>query len=585
MKRFGILFALALFFLLPTSVAAADCQFVLGFKTIRDLIGHDIVGECGENERYNAIGDSVQQTTGGLLVWRKSDNWTAFTDGYRTWINGPDGLVQRHHNERFEWELDYAPGGLSIINCRTDRVATFTQLPARSSPRADSATRVTGPSLSELARAAGWYRDGVDYGMYGRRSAEGEVLRVLAKIDRNSPHLAEVMSGWDWLFDNDMSWHEQHVAEYMALLDERLPAFVPPMTALPWIRDGIDELEAEAVEVLYREALCYDLEFAIEQATAPWVLDGLSAAEQQVFLILRGTEQGSKHLIPVLAQTSWVQDGLTIAERDALWRLMDISSRGRQYYDAIVLDILNMPFLDGSIDALDVAALTGMGELHRNPDRSYLLQLLSHPTMHGGVSDSHRSLLTGLGFIVNLSPKISQPELLNAVLDSPQDFLEERVIWLPRAGAVTLAVIRSRPGTYDSMSILERSVRAHEDFMLEAYPNSFVVVSFVDEGPGAGFYYGAGRIALPFGTENNLASIGHEAAHVYWSGRTAWISESGAEVLRSVVEGVPLDIKNVELSLCQKAENLADIERIEYEQSADSGYVTGNCPYVMGLGL
>ena len=88
--------------------ANADCQFVLGFQTLRDLIGHEIVGECLENEHYNAIGDSVQQTTGGLLAWRKADNWTAFTDGYRTWVNGPNGLQQRLNTERFEWEADYA---------------------------------------------------------------------------------------------------------------------------------------------------------------------------------------------------------------------------------------------------------------------------------------------------------------------------------------------------------------------------------------------------------------------------------------------------------------------------------------------
>ena len=101
-----------LFLLIGASTAvAADCQFVLGFNTLRNLIGHDIVGECLENEHYNEISDSVQQTTGGLMVWRKADNWTAFTDGYRTWVNGPNGLQQRLNTERFEWEADYAPGG------------------------------------------------------------------------------------------------------------------------------------------------------------------------------------------------------------------------------------------------------------------------------------------------------------------------------------------------------------------------------------------------------------------------------------------------------------------------------------------
>ncbi len=103
----SIFFAFVLLLLTATPIAAADCEFRLGFKALRDLIGHDIVGECLENERYNAIGDSNQQTTGGLMAWRKADNWTAFTDGYRTWINGPHGLVRRLNTERYFWEADY----------------------------------------------------------------------------------------------------------------------------------------------------------------------------------------------------------------------------------------------------------------------------------------------------------------------------------------------------------------------------------------------------------------------------------------------------------------------------------------------
>ena len=85
---------------------AADCQFVLGFKTLHDLIPQ-VVGDCKTNEQYNPQnGDSLQETTRGLLVWRKVDNWTAFTDGYRTWINGPNGIQQRLNTERFSWEKD-----------------------------------------------------------------------------------------------------------------------------------------------------------------------------------------------------------------------------------------------------------------------------------------------------------------------------------------------------------------------------------------------------------------------------------------------------------------------------------------------
>ena len=117
----AIYLAICLPLFTAATVHAADCQFVLGFKTLLDLIGHDIVGECLEDEHYNATGDSVQQTTGGLLVWRKADNWTAFTDGYRTWIKGPYGLEQRLNTQRFLWEPDYAPGG---------GIATSTPTPA-----------------------------------------------------------------------------------------------------------------------------------------------------------------------------------------------------------------------------------------------------------------------------------------------------------------------------------------------------------------------------------------------------------------------------------------------------------------------
>ena len=134
-------------------------------------------------------------------------------------------------------------------------------------------------------------------------------------------------------------------------------------------------------------------------------MDGFSAAEQRVFGILRGTYHGSQELIPPLAQTPWVQDGLTGDEIFALWNLMGLSSRGRQD-DPGVLDILSMPFLSGPIDAFDVATLQSLNSLHHGPDRSYLHQVLSHPTLHGGISDSHRTMLTGMGFFLSRDPEL-----------------------------------------------------------------------------------------------------------------------------------------------------------------------------------
>ena len=95
--------------LLATPAAAqSSCRFQLGFAALRAEIP-GVVGDCLEDERHDGgNGDALQRTTGGLLVWRKADNWTAFTDGHRTWVNGPFGLQERLNTERFPWEADGA---------------------------------------------------------------------------------------------------------------------------------------------------------------------------------------------------------------------------------------------------------------------------------------------------------------------------------------------------------------------------------------------------------------------------------------------------------------------------------------------
>jgi hypothetical protein len=86
---------------------------VLGFKAFHDALPSQ-VGACTEQEGHNpANGDAVQHTTKGLLVWRKADNWTAFTDGYHTWVAGPHGIQERLNSQRFTWEAN--PDGLPVV--------------------------------------------------------------------------------------------------------------------------------------------------------------------------------------------------------------------------------------------------------------------------------------------------------------------------------------------------------------------------------------------------------------------------------------------------------------------------------------
>ncbi len=78
-------------------------QFMMGFGTMASMMG-DLAGQPVEDEWHGANGDGLQRTTAGMMVWRKADNWTAFTNGYMTWVNGPYGLQMRLNSERFPWE-------------------------------------------------------------------------------------------------------------------------------------------------------------------------------------------------------------------------------------------------------------------------------------------------------------------------------------------------------------------------------------------------------------------------------------------------------------------------------------------------
>jgi len=86
-------------------IPTVPCEFNLGFRTLHDLDTTD-VGACLDNQAFAANGDSVQHTTMGLMVWRKLDIWTAFTNGYWTWVNGPHGLSKRLTTQRFPWEAN-----------------------------------------------------------------------------------------------------------------------------------------------------------------------------------------------------------------------------------------------------------------------------------------------------------------------------------------------------------------------------------------------------------------------------------------------------------------------------------------------
>jgi hypothetical protein len=87
--------------------AASGCTYQFGFATLFDAVP-DTIGACTSDLQYTANGDATQYSEHGMLKWRKADNWTSFTDGYRTWVLTSQGVQTRLNSERFGWEMGLA---------------------------------------------------------------------------------------------------------------------------------------------------------------------------------------------------------------------------------------------------------------------------------------------------------------------------------------------------------------------------------------------------------------------------------------------------------------------------------------------
>ena len=77
----------------PFCDAAETPHFAFGFADLKAALG-DTMGAPTECEHPNsANGDTLQQTTTGLAIYRKSANTPEFTDGWNHWALEPAGIV------------------------------------------------------------------------------------------------------------------------------------------------------------------------------------------------------------------------------------------------------------------------------------------------------------------------------------------------------------------------------------------------------------------------------------------------------------------------------------------------------------
>jgi hypothetical protein len=184
LRRFAVLMLLILASVPAGHAAAAvaaDCTFTFGFKALHDAIPQ-VVGDCVTNAEPQPNGDVQQFTTGGVLAWRKADNFTAFTDGATTWVLGPYGLQARPNAERFAWE----EGGTQSADVESGPDAPYWMRSAHISGVAQDSggvtVRVEWVGITEVGRLP----EGVRAGLIVPFAADTAMVAIRLRIDNTS---------------------------------------------------------------------------------------------------------------------------------------------------------------------------------------------------------------------------------------------------------------------------------------------------------------------------------------------------------------------------------------------------------------
>ena len=383
-----------------------------------------------------------------------------------------------------------------------------------------------------------WVEDGIE-------ESEREAVQELVHLATFGHEAFGVIASTEWVSE-ELTEAEGSVIDILAFIaSEELPVLAREIASLPWIVDGVDEIEANAVVDL-GWAGQYSPELADKVLTLPWARDYLNAAEANVIQGLRWTAQD---------------------------------------HPAQAMQIAGMPFLV-SLEPADAKAMESLSKLSSFRPDSFL-RIMAHPTISAGISDDWAKIVATLYGVEEIDP-----ELVDALLDPQQVMLEVRSFQLPLAGEVDLAIIRLGPGAGRSMDLLEYSVRAAEEFMNAPLPTRYVALLYADgvTETFAGTNFGTHMAILPeydVDDESYEAQyagyiVAHEVAHYYWSGNANWLDEGAAELMAILSEnarvGSPLDPDNYP---CSHAPNIATLERLS-TSSSDGARSAFRCNYSLG---
>ena len=456
----------------------------------------------------------------------------------------------------------------------------------------------------------GWFADGVS-------DAERDAVNSLANLGRGGAEAAMKALAFAWVADGISAGDKEALGRFGYLSQEHAAA-AETLLGMSWVADGVSETERNALTSLANlgrggaEAAAKALSFA-------WVADGVSDGERDALSRLGYLFQEHAAAAETLLGMAWLADGVSDAEREALNSLANLGTGGadaaaKALSFAWVADgvsgeeieavrnlsliaqtdggaaarIADMPFLQ-TLEAADIAALDSLSDIaYFATDR--FADVMSRPTLRDGVTDTEAPIVAMLFGTL----QYGEPHMVDALLDPDMTAIERRTAVLPLAGAVDLAIVRSRPGAARGMDLLENAVREAESLMGAPFPARYVGLLYEDAVPdfAGGVNFGTHMAIRPrYDADDGghyaafaPSVIAHEAAHYYWSASADWIDEGMAEMTAAAIEnrrvGTPMNAANAPCAFAKGVMALENLAPERGEPAFDCNYSLGERLFV-----
>ena len=393
-------------------------------------------------------------------------------------------------------------------------------------------------------------------------------------LEQEDPKLASSIKELGWVKDGIEGIEYEAVENllYIAVLSRTVASSI---VSMDWFQDGVDGVEAEALGWVNNIG---SAEVASSVVSLGWVADGIDETEVKAIQEISYIDYRDTEVAFSVVSMDWVRDGINEVEVKAIVELSYLANGDA----GAALRIVGMPFLE-TIEPPDISAITSLRLLAAYRPKTFV-GVMSHTALSDGITDDVALIVSTLDGVA-----ITNPGLIDILLDRSKVSLEQRTITLPLAGDIVLSIIRTGPGSATSMDLLEHSVRGVEEFMGLPLPTNYVGLLYEDAvyGSNAGANFGTHIAILPkydvddgsHEAEFAGSTIAHEVAHYYWSGNKDWVDEGAADFMASVTDGArtgrPIAVTNAP---CGHAGSLAELENL----GISKGDIEFRCNYSLG---